>query len=153
MPITRTPIIDDDGSGQTGTVLDNAWKQELYGQIDALGGQAISTLAIGSPITVPVAGIMANLDPPGSAAKIVWFLTPTAAGTNLTGIKAPAVEGTQHLLINASGYPIIFSNAHATSSPVNQFIGPGYADYSLGAWNAAWIYYPNIGGSWIVLKP
>src|SRR4029077_18699189 len=36
MPITRTPIIDDDGTGTTGTVLDNAWKQELYAQIDAL---------------------------------------------------------------------------------------------------------------------
>jgi hypothetical protein len=35
MPITRTPIIDDDGSGQTGTVIDNAWKQQFYDQIDA----------------------------------------------------------------------------------------------------------------------
>ena len=37
MAITRTPIIDDDGTGTTGTVLDNAWKQELYDQIDAAG--------------------------------------------------------------------------------------------------------------------
>jgi hypothetical protein len=35
MPITRTPMIDDDGSGTTGTIINNAWKQELYGQIDA----------------------------------------------------------------------------------------------------------------------
>jgi hypothetical protein len=34
MPITRTPIHDDDGSGLTGTILDNAWKTELYNQID-----------------------------------------------------------------------------------------------------------------------
>lgn len=34
MPITRTPMIDDDGSGTTGTILNNAWKQELYNQID-----------------------------------------------------------------------------------------------------------------------
>jgi len=38
MPITRTAMIDDDGSGTTGTVLNNAWKQELYGQIDAFVG-------------------------------------------------------------------------------------------------------------------
>jgi hypothetical protein len=38
MPITRTPIIDDDGSGTTGTTIDNAWKQEFYDQIDALAG-------------------------------------------------------------------------------------------------------------------
>lgn len=36
MPITRTAIIDDDGSGTSGTVIDNAWKQELYNQIDGL---------------------------------------------------------------------------------------------------------------------
>jgi hypothetical protein len=37
MPITRTPMIDDDGSGTTGTILNNAWKQGLYDQIDAAG--------------------------------------------------------------------------------------------------------------------
>jgi len=36
MAITRTPMVDDDGSGTTGTIINNAWKQELYGQIDAL---------------------------------------------------------------------------------------------------------------------
>lgn len=35
MAITRTAMVDDDGSGTTGTVLNNAWKQELYNQIDA----------------------------------------------------------------------------------------------------------------------
>jgi hypothetical protein len=35
MAITRTPIIDDDGTGTTGTVIDNAWKTELYTQMDA----------------------------------------------------------------------------------------------------------------------
>ena len=35
MAITRTAMIDDDGSGTTGTILNNAWKQELYTQIDA----------------------------------------------------------------------------------------------------------------------
>jgi hypothetical protein len=38
MPITRTPMIDDDGSGTTGTIINNAWKQEFYNQIDATVG-------------------------------------------------------------------------------------------------------------------
>ena len=39
MAITRTPMVDDDGSGTTGTVINNAWKTELYNQIDAaIGG-------------------------------------------------------------------------------------------------------------------
>jgi hypothetical protein len=33
--IGRTPIHDDDLTGNTGTSLDNAWKQEFYDQIDA----------------------------------------------------------------------------------------------------------------------
>ena len=37
MAITRTGMIDDDGSGTTGTILNNAWKQELYDQIDGQG--------------------------------------------------------------------------------------------------------------------
>jgi hypothetical protein len=42
MPITRTPMVDDDGSGTTGTIINAAWKTELYNQIDGLigaGGQ------------------------------------------------------------------------------------------------------------------
>jgi len=35
MPITRTVMIDDDGSGTTGTILNNAWLQTIYNQIDA----------------------------------------------------------------------------------------------------------------------
>src|SRR4051812_26307178 len=31
---TRTSITDDDGTGTTGTVINNAWKSELYGQVD-----------------------------------------------------------------------------------------------------------------------
>lgn len=35
MAISRTAITDDSGGGTDGTGLDNAWKQELYDQIDA----------------------------------------------------------------------------------------------------------------------
>ena len=35
MAITRTPMVDDDGTGTTGTVINNAWKQQFYDQIDA----------------------------------------------------------------------------------------------------------------------
>jgi hypothetical protein len=63
MAITRTNIVDDDGSGTTGTVLGNTWKQELYDQIDdALAAIAIPaiqgricdgrlTLTSGTPVT------------------------------------------------------------------------------------------------------
>ena len=41
MAITRTAITDDDGTGTTGTILNNAWKQEFYGQIDATFGTIV----------------------------------------------------------------------------------------------------------------
>ena len=52
MAITRTPIHDDDGTGTTGTIIDNAWKQEFYDQIDGLRAARAAT---GSMIA-PVAG-------------------------------------------------------------------------------------------------
>jgi hypothetical protein len=48
MSIIRTPIVDDDGSGQTGTVLDNAWKQEFYNQIDGALGAGVTLVGHGS---------------------------------------------------------------------------------------------------------
>jgi hypothetical protein len=51
MPINRTVMIDDDLTGMTGTVPNNAWLQELYGQIDA----ADATATADQPwITMPV---------------------------------------------------------------------------------------------------
>jgi len=54
MPITRTPIFNDDGSGTLGTVFENAWKQQLYDQIDAFVGGGLS--AVGGTVTawIPV---------------------------------------------------------------------------------------------------
>jgi hypothetical protein len=49
MAITRTPMIDDDGSGTTGTIINNAWKTELYNQIDA----ADAALGVGGWQNVP----------------------------------------------------------------------------------------------------
>lgn len=57
MAITRTPLIDDDGSFNTGTVINNAWKTELYNQIDAAlsSGNGVCdgrlTLTSGVPVT------------------------------------------------------------------------------------------------------
>jgi hypothetical protein len=49
MAITRTPIVDDNGTGTTGTVIDNAWKQEFYNQIDAALLGSVSALLSYSP--------------------------------------------------------------------------------------------------------
>jgi hypothetical protein len=49
MAITRTPWIDDDGSGTTGTIINNAEKQALYNQIDASAAFVNATNTFVSP--------------------------------------------------------------------------------------------------------
>jgi hypothetical protein len=46
MAISRTPMIDDDGSGMTGTILNNAWKTELYNQIDGLVSGSLQSFIV-----------------------------------------------------------------------------------------------------------
>jgi hypothetical protein len=45
MPITRTTMIDDDGTGLTGTILNNAWLQTIYNQVDTAIGAAFTPIA------------------------------------------------------------------------------------------------------------
>lgn len=157
MAITRTPIIDDDGSMTVGTVFENAWKQELYDQIDG----AIAALPPAGTITAPykiagqaaltLSGTVADWAPAGGTGKVVWGLT-VSAGTILTGLTAEA-DGTLHLLINTSGNPLTIANQHAGSITANRFIGPGFADFSLGVWRSVWIYRLQSVNSWLVLVP
>ena len=96
MPITRTPIHDDDGSGTTGTILDNAWKQELYGQIDA-ALPAPYAYGLWTPTDASGAGMTFG---PGTWARWgrlvyaqVQLLFPTNTNTALAlvdGLPAPA---------------------------------------------------------------
>jgi hypothetical protein len=68
MAITRTAVIDDDGTGTTGTVFEDAWKQELYDQIDdALAdtaadaaAAAIAAAAAVTDATLPFSDITTN---------------------------------------------------------------------------------------------
>jgi hypothetical protein len=69
--ITRTPWIDDDGTGTTGTVINNAEKQTIYNQIDA-------ALAVIAPYGYWV-------DVPFNAANFSGYggMTWTVAGSNV----------------------------------------------------------------------
>jgi hypothetical protein len=86
MAITRTAMIDDDGSGTTGTIINNAWKTELYNQIDgAVGGYSegawTPTDLSGAALTFPTAvGGYVLLGPLlFGCAQIAWPATANAA--------------------------------------------------------------------------
>jgi hypothetical protein len=53
--ISRTAWTDDDGSGTTGTVINNAAKTSIYDQIDALAA-ALYAAGVTVPVTVPNGG-------------------------------------------------------------------------------------------------
>ena len=68
MAITRTPMVDDDGTGTTGTVINNAWKQQFYDQIDA----ADAAIVAGVPtvgVWVPIAYAAGNFT---GSAGMTW---------------------------------------------------------------------------------
>jgi hypothetical protein len=73
-PITRTSWIDDDGTGTTGTIINNAEKQTLYNQIDAA---IIPTYGSWTPTDASGAALV-FISPPGTFAKygrlvFVWL--------------------------------------------------------------------------------
>jgi hypothetical protein len=105
MPITRTSMVDDDGSGTTGTIINNAWKQEFYGQIDAFGdgvwvdipfNAANYSVISGSGTWTVTAGnqrTLAKVVLNQRTMALVWFLENTSTtGSNTTlGITIPGL--------------------------------------------------------------
>jgi hypothetical protein len=108
MPITRTPIIDDSGSGKDGTVIDNAWKQEFYGQIDAAlaaGGPTYGTFthtdASGQGLVITGSGSYTKIG------KMVWFTLDVGMPT--TGNTTPIKIGGLPFLcgpLNGGAFPV-----------------------------------------------
>jgi hypothetical protein len=152
MPITRTAMIDDDGSGTTGTILNNAWKQELYGQIDAAFAAPPPIGLVRYAGYAQVDGLSGNYDNyamPNGPANPVWLFNPAAAVSFTGFVLEPHL--TSHLLVNMTTWPILFYN-FVQSSPPNRVICPGYANYTLGTWGSIWMtYFGNLGG-WLLHK-
>jgi len=95
MPIARTIMTDDDGSGTTGTILNNAWLQTIYGQIDALGGRVAWTPSDVSGAGLAFTVTSANVATIGKIVIVSVNLTyPTnasGAAAHIGGLPFPAV--------------------------------------------------------------
>jgi hypothetical protein len=138
---TWPTIIDDDGSGTTGTPLDFALFQQVKGYIDAAPLLLVPTL--GSPS-------YNDFQPVGGPAAHVWLLQPSVA-TAITGIVAEP-DGTQHLLVNTMGNTILLANQHPNSAAPNRLLGPGFANYDLTSWKSIWMVYSAYYQCWILQK-
>jgi hypothetical protein len=110
MAITRTAIIDDDGSGTTGTSLDNAWKQELYDQIDA------------ADVTLPIAesdvtNLVADLAALVASIALKRPLVPRVGGTTSSATPTPDADAQDAYELTAQAAAAAFANP--TGTPVN----------------------------------
>jgi hypothetical protein len=76
MAITRTPLVDDDGSGNTGSIINNALKTELYDQIDAADAAVAAAAA---------ADIAATVDPGICAGRLTLTSGTPVTTADVTG--------------------------------------------------------------------
>lgn len=107
MAITRTPMTDDDGSGTTGTILNNAWKQELYGQIDAFMGPVVDPVVIH---LTPAGGVIDLAAP--QPAPVTWFVLQATAPTTIRSITG--VTHGQRVIISNFSLPVVWLSYMAT---------------------------------------
>jgi len=93
MTIARTPMIDDDGSGTTGTIINNAWKQELYNQIDGttIAGTWTPVDASGAGLALVASGSYVAT----SYVVVVWG-----------SVQFPATTDTATVLLSGLPFPV-----------------------------------------------
>ena len=104
--IQRTPMIDDDGTGTTGTVINAAWKSELYDQIDA-------AIAAGGGVKLyaSVSSVSGQSIPSGAHTPLVFLTEDVDVG----GLFAPAQN--TRLTIPAGGAGFYLLSGIATMAP------------------------------------
>jgi hypothetical protein len=118
MPITRTPIINDDGSGTVGTVWENGWKTQLYDQIDALfAGPSFSPWKV-----IEVSGVTqpgADWNPGTGIVGNTIIYAQLVASITVYGFKptAPAYPGQRIVVHTISDPSLVTSFYHEHPSP------------------------------------
>jgi hypothetical protein len=129
--ITRTAWVDDDGSGLTGTVINNAEKTTLYNQIDAVIAAIFTTGAeFDSPLHIEGVDPGLHIHGEGGTTEtyVAMFDLDSTAVEQKTGVFAVAWCDDTH----ADGYAK--ANVHAT----RMIAGVQTDTY-------AWVYYAGAG--------
>lgn len=131
--ISRTPMVDDDGSGTTGTIINNAWKQELYSQIDA----ALAALESGASITQGTWTPIVEGDAGGSG------VTYADRQAFYTRIGSNFVIATAYIVLSNKG--TIAGNIRIAGLPF-AYAGSGIYPILMGWWNNLSTAWASIGG-------
>lgn len=153
--IPRTPWIDDDGSGTTGTVLNNAIKTELYDQID-VGLAGVEAALVEDVVTSSTTGVQNAWNPGGAGPTFVaWY----AASGDLTinGMVGGVIGRRVTIRNNAAGVVYVNHNNAAgvadghllnpATSAATPIASNGYATYIYDG--TYWILVAHEQGAWI----
>ena len=147
--ITRTHWIDDDGTGTTGTIINDAAKQEIYGQIDAALALVQPSADIGTWLDVPFAA--SNFFPPAGT----WTVTSGQININrYTRIGAHIVVWVLRLQSSTvGGGPQPFLYLRPPVWPIKPWnTTPASRCVQAGSWVSAEVYM-DAGSACFVLAP
>ena len=142
MPIARTTMIDDDGSGTTGTILNNAWLQTIYTQIDT-APWTFSALNQ-SP------GYLVDWNPGIVGNTLIAMQTTGAAGTliELMSFDAPSPYPGQQIKIYITGPGTLrLHHNNAAGTAQRLYLNAIYRDMTNSFATAEFVYN---GENWIL---
>jgi hypothetical protein len=143
MAIARTTIVDDDGTLTTGTIWNNAWKVELYDQIDA---EILAASGRGVVQTTTSTGTQNNFS---LTANCAVLRCNNASELTITGMSA-GQDGQRLIVVSIGAGHVKFSHQAAGSTAANRLIntatsgptpiaaGKGAATYVYDATTARW---------------
>lgn len=147
--ITRTPWTDDDGTGTTGTILNNDEKDLLYDQIDDVIADAIAEAGGGSSTEQTTAATGAQNDFSLSAGFTVVRCTgaaPVFSGFRVSGA-APSPGDRVKLICLGTTLKVL---NQTLSTAANQIITPSVAGQIVGLNGAIELVYDGATDRWRV---
>lgn len=141
MAITRTTDTDDDGSGTTGTIHNNAWLQAIYAALDARWSEATTTST----------GTQNNF----SISEADVLRCNNASLLTLNGIVAPASPakpGKRLIIVSVGAGQVDLANENASSTAANRIINGVTGTISLAAGSGrALLEYDDTTDRWRVI--
>jgi hypothetical protein len=137
MAITRTVIVDDDGSGTTGTIWNNAWKTEFYDQIDGVTGGIVQTTTLtGTQNDFALSAGAAQLRANNATLVTLTGLAAGSAGQRLVILSVGA--GAVALNDQDAGSTAANRIITGTAAPITLAAGTGWAVLSYDGTAARW---------------
>ena len=143
MAITRTAWVDDDGTGTTGTVINNAVKTELYNQIDATVSAVNDASLVTTDITTNNVSITKHGFAPKAPNDVTKFLNGAGAYTQPSALATLVAD----LLFTDATYDIgkvgatrprdVFASRNATIGGTLGVTGAATLSSTLGVTGAA----------------